>query len=184
MTGDGCRGRRRRKERILHTRISDRLDEALRTAADELRVPVSNLVRNVLEDVFVVVETVTENVGDLVDDVIEEADRVRGEFTRRGRHRHRSHRWGRGPGMRGAEDASGRHRAPGTEPPEGGPAEGEPASTEFPDVIGWQPIVLNASQSCGGCGRDLARGQPVYVGLGTTGPEQIYLCEECLETLD
>jgi hypothetical protein len=158
----------------------------LRTAAEELRVPVSNLVRNVLEDVFVVVETVTENVGDLVDDVIEEADRVRGEFRRRGRHRHRPHRRGRDrePGRRGAAEATGETGTPGTEEPGEGSAEPEPAPAEFPDVIGWQPIVLNASQSCGGCGRDLPRGQPTYVGMGTKGPEQLYLCEQCLEALD
>ena len=46
----------RRKARVLHTRVSEDLDEAIRDAADELRVPVSNLVRNVLEDIFEVVE--------------------------------------------------------------------------------------------------------------------------------
>ena len=57
---------RARKERVLHTRISEQLSEDIRQMADELRVPVSNLVRNVLEEAFAVVETVTDNVGDLV----------------------------------------------------------------------------------------------------------------------
>ena len=86
--------------------------------------------------------------------------------------------------MRGEAEAPGETGAPGTEKRGGGPAEPEPAPAEFPDVIGWQPIVLNASQSCEGCGRDLPRGQPAYFGMGTTGPEQLYLCEQCLEALD
>jgi predicted transcriptional regulator len=72
-SNDRERRRRQRKERVLHTRVSDELDEALQDAARRLRVPVSNLVRNVLEDVFDVVEAVTENVGELVEDVVEEA---------------------------------------------------------------------------------------------------------------
>ena len=79
---------RSKKERVLHTRISDQLDDSLRRAADEMRVPVSNLVRNVLEDVFTVVETVTENVGDLVSDIIDEADEVRERLGRRKGRRH------------------------------------------------------------------------------------------------
>src|SRR5262245_51667348 len=82
---DRERRRRHRKERVLHTRVSDELDEALQDAARRLRVPVSNLVRNVLEDVFDVVEAVTENMGELVEDVVEEAQ----DFGRRFEHRWR-----------------------------------------------------------------------------------------------
>ena len=84
---DRERRRRQRKERVLHTRISDDLDDALQDAARRLRVPVSNLVRNVLEDVFDVVEAVTENVGGFVEDVVEEAQdlgrRWEGRFRER-----------------------------------------------------------------------------------------------------
>jgi hypothetical protein len=75
--------RRARKERVLHTRISEPLAEDIRRLAEELRVPVSNIVRNVLEEAFNVVETVTDNVGELIDDVVEEADRARGRIRRR-----------------------------------------------------------------------------------------------------
>jgi hypothetical protein len=46
-----CRGRRsrHRKERVLHTRISEPLAEDIRRMAEDLRVPVSNLVRNGLQ---------------------------------------------------------------------------------------------------------------------------------------
>jgi hypothetical protein len=50
---------RERKERVLHTRISEQLAEDIRAIADDLRVPVSNLVRNVLEEAFDAVERVS-----------------------------------------------------------------------------------------------------------------------------
>jgi hypothetical protein len=48
-TADSERPRRERKERVLHTRISQQLAEDIGRMAEDLRVPVSNLVRNVLE---------------------------------------------------------------------------------------------------------------------------------------
>ena len=72
---------------MLHTRVSEELDEALQDAARRLRLPVSNLVRNVLEDVFDAVEAVTENVGELVEDVVEEAQDFGRRFERRWRSR-------------------------------------------------------------------------------------------------
>jgi hypothetical protein len=42
-----------RKERVLHARIPAVLDEQIKKLAEGLRVPVSNLVRNVLEDALV-----------------------------------------------------------------------------------------------------------------------------------
>jgi hypothetical protein len=74
---DSERPRRERKQRVLHTRISQQLAEDIGRMAEDLRVPVSNLVRNVLEEVFSVVETVTDNVGELIEDVMDEAGRVR-----------------------------------------------------------------------------------------------------------
>lgn len=66
-----------RKERVLHTRISEQLSEDIRRFAEDLRVPASNLVRNVLEEVFVVVDGVSEDVGELLDDLFTEAEGVR-----------------------------------------------------------------------------------------------------------
>jgi hypothetical protein len=76
-TGDSERPRRERKQRVLHTRISQQLAEDIGRMAEDLRVPVSNLVRNVLEEVFSVVERVTDNVGELIEDVMDEAGHAR-----------------------------------------------------------------------------------------------------------
>jgi hypothetical protein len=69
--------RRGRKERVLHTRISESLADDIRRIAEDLRVPASNLVRNVLEEVFDVVESVSDDVGELFEEVLDEAEAAR-----------------------------------------------------------------------------------------------------------
>lgn len=162
--GGGRRRRRRhgRKERVLHTRISEPLAEDIRRIADELRVPVSNIVRNVLEEAFSFVETVTDNVGDLVEDVADEADRVRARSRHHRHHRHRSRRH--------------RSRPPREESRRAGP---EPP--EFPDVVGWQPLILNQDRSCADCGEPLERGERVFAGLTGGGLSETTLCSDCME---
>jgi len=163
-----------RKEKVLHTRVSEPLDEAIRRAADELRVPVSNLVRNVLEDVFDVVEKVTGNVGDLIEDLGE------GGYgrTRRGRARHLARRFRREFGVPHAEDDEEEAREVGTPPP---PAAAKPARREFPDLVGWQPLILNGPQPCADCGREVARGERAFVGLTASGLSGTWLCPVCMQ---
>ncbi len=152
----------------MHTRISDDLDEALQDAARRLRVPVSNLVRNVLEDVFDVVEAVTENVGGFVEDVVEEAQDLGRRWE--GRFRERT-----------AEARARRvHDEPAPKPPTPEPT----ARAEFPDVAAWQPLVMNTAQDCAACGRSLRRGDNAYLAVGGARPGPTFLCETCLDGLD
>jgi hypothetical protein len=51
-----------RKERVLHTRVPAVLERELKRFADNLRVPVSNLVRTILEDAINVADAAGENV--------------------------------------------------------------------------------------------------------------------------
>jgi hypothetical protein len=51
-----------KKERVLHTRVPAVLEQELKRFADNLRVPVSNLVRTILEDALEVADHATENV--------------------------------------------------------------------------------------------------------------------------
>jgi hypothetical protein len=44
------------KERVIHTRVPAVLEEELKRFADNLRVPVSNLIRTILEDALAVAE--------------------------------------------------------------------------------------------------------------------------------
>ncbi len=166
-TPGGRPGAGSRKERVLHTRISDQLDESLKRAADEMRVPVSNLVRNVLEDVFTVVETVTENVSELVSDLMDEADAARGRLGRRRVRRAERDVTPDDPARRAAEREVEELLEEDRDHP------------EFEHVVGWQPLVLNGAQQCADCGRDLIRGDRAFLGHATQG-EAPYLCSECL----
>ncbi len=51
-----------KKERVLHTRVPAVLERELKRFAENLRVPVSNLVRTILEDALEVADLATENV--------------------------------------------------------------------------------------------------------------------------
>ena len=163
-----------RKERVLHTRISDRLAGDIRMVADELRVPVSNIVRNVLEDVFSVVEVVSDNVGDLVEEVVGEADRVAERLARRTRSAAREF-----DAERRRDDTARDPELEVDEPERGAPPPARPDLPEFPDVLGWQPLVLNATQTCACCGRGLARGDRAFLGIGSSGPGTKVLCRYC-----
>ncbi|MEE2702655.1 MAG: hypothetical protein VX614_01410 [Myxococcota bacterium] len=166
--------------------MSEDLDEAIRDAADELRVPVSNLVRNVLEDIFEVVENVTDSVGDLVDGLPGDFDRARAR-ARSGRRRGER----RGPEEAEIEtweaEAEGRRAAP--EPaaapqavPEAEAApEVESGRASYPEVLGWQPLILNGAQSCADCDRPLRSGDRGFAGLLESGLAGIYLCSRCIE---
>ena len=51
-----------KKERVLHTRVPAVLERELKRFADNLRIPVSNLVRTILEDAVSVADAASENV--------------------------------------------------------------------------------------------------------------------------
>lgn len=155
----------------MHTRISEQLSDDIRSMAEELRLPVSNLVRNVLEETFSVVETVSENVGELLEEVLDEAEVARGRY--RGRRPRR--RWHR-------EDASPVDAQQAAEAAEAADAEPDAAPRpEFPDVLGWQPLLLNRDADCADCGRGVPRGERAFVGVGAQGLSSTVLCRECTE---
>jgi hypothetical protein len=56
--GDG------KKERVLHTRVPAVLERELKRFAENLRIPVSNLVRTILEDALDVADAASESVED------------------------------------------------------------------------------------------------------------------------
>jgi hypothetical protein len=159
---------RERKERVLHTRISEQLAEDIRAIADDLRVPVSNLVRNVLEEAFEAVERVSGDVSLIVDDVIEEAERASERYRRyRTRVRERA--------RQRAEEA--RTAAP---PPAAPAARGAESDDPLRRVVAWQPVVLAAPRRCARTGRELRPGERAYLGLGESGPLGLYVAESAV----
>lgn len=154
------------KERVLHTRISEQLSEDIRKVAGELRVPVSNLVRNVLEEAFSAVETVSENVGALLEEVFEEAQ----DFRERQRRR-----------REGGEDEPAAEAAASAQAGSAWARPGEGAE-DFPEILGWQPLLLNREGRCAACGQILPRGRKAFVGVAAAGgPGDTMLCSRCLE---
>ena len=53
-----------RKERVIHARIPASLEAEIKRMADKLRIPVSNLVRNILADTVAMVDGVQQNVDE------------------------------------------------------------------------------------------------------------------------
>lgn len=154
---------------MLHTRISEDLAEDLRRIADDLRVPVSNIVRTVLEEAFSAVEKVTDDMGGIIEEVVDEAEAARERIRRR--HRHPRHRHHRGA-QRETVDVEARDE---------NVEAGEPAA-EGPDagVIGWQPLFLAHSRSCGECGTRLERGVEAYGAVTARGLGETILCRLCV----
>lgn len=89
-----------RKEKVIHTRVSEGLEEEIRERAARLGVSVSNLVRNVLQNTFGLVE-------DVVADAASISRSARGE-GRSGADGHRAERDGSGGGRSAAPERPGR----------------------------------------------------------------------------
>ena len=65
-----------RKAKLIQTRVDGELDDALRDAAKQRRVTVSQLIRNVLEDTFQLVDGVVSDAAALAGNVKRDAKRV------------------------------------------------------------------------------------------------------------
>jgi hypothetical protein len=166
---------------VLHTRISEDLAEDIRRMAEDLRVPVSNIVRNVLEEAFTVVEQVTDNMGDLIEDVMDEAEAARERI--RGRQRHM-----RGRGRRGHRSSRRAGFQESSEDVEEELAADEAAeardTTPMRDpVLGWQPLILAQAQRCAACESEIARGSQAYIGMTARGLGASYQCAACIAEL-
>jgi uncharacterized membrane protein YccC len=184
--------RRRRKERVLHTRISEQLSEDIRRAAEDLRVPASNLVRNVLEEAFGAVERVSDEVGEFLEEMLSDADGARGDLRRIGRRfqelarrqRRRFAGFARSDEPAAAADDSADRddaveapRAAAEAAPEPPPP---PPAPTFPEVIGWQPLLANSACACAACTRPIAAGDRAFAGATERGLSRTFLCAACM----
>lgn len=175
--------RGRRKERVLHTRVSEQLSEDIRRLADDLRVPVSNLVRNVLEEVFTAIEHVSGDVGEFVEDMVEEADGVRERIRNQQRAARRRRRDARRGGRRSAsaDPVDVEQELRQDEAAEAGEPSQAPASDSGPlaDVLGWQPIVLNQAVNCSRCDNRLNPEGDAFMAISQGGGLGQIVCPGC-----
>jgi hypothetical protein len=75
-----------KKERVLHTRVPAVLERELKRFADNLRVPVSNLVRTILEDALQVADAATENVEERLKRAAKHLEKEREKLKKRMEH--------------------------------------------------------------------------------------------------
>lgn len=141
-----------RKERVLHTRVPAVLEVELKRLAEHLRVPVSNVVRAILEDAVDAADVVSRRVEG---DIRGWAEKLAAERSR----------------LRSGVQIDGARVA--KEPL---------AAAVLDDVLGYQPLILATSATCAVCGRELVRGTEAFLGIrdaGAQGPK-VVLGRECL----
>jgi hypothetical protein len=72
-----------RKERVIHTRVPAVLERELKRFADNLRIPVSNLVRTILEDALNVADAASEGVEERLKRAADKLEQERERLKRR-----------------------------------------------------------------------------------------------------
>ena len=152
MTHDDDNEGEGKKERVLHTRVPAVLEKELKRLATNLRVPVSNVVRAILEDAVTVADVATKRT---------EAE-LRGWAEKIGDERER---------LRKRVRPSEIDEAPA-------PEDAELADDPLEGVIGFQPLVLASAMKCAKCGRAFDAGDEAFVGIG--GPTRVVIGRECL----
>ena len=161
-----------RKERVLHTRIPESLDDAVRAAASELGMSVSNLVRNVLANALEVVEAAAMRVPARA---AAAAAAVRAGTAAGGS--------AAGGSARDAAAATAAAAAAASAAAvHAGAAPGAPA--EAPLVLGWQEATLAVNAVCDRCNAILARGRRAAISIPDRPTAQRAIrCLACLEEL-
>jgi len=129
-----------RKDRLIQTRVPEKLEATLKQEAHKRRTTVSQMIRNILEDTFDLVDGVVASVDAIVSDSVELAQKV-------------------GRDVRRMSESKGRASAPCQAPfPDAGP--------RLAGVHAWQAVVLNRPVACAKCGVVLPRGLEAYRGVG------------------
>jgi hypothetical protein len=83
---ESSNGKDARKERVLHTRVPAVLERELKRFAENLRIPVSNLVRTILEDALSVADLATESVEERLRRAARHLEREREKLKKRMEH--------------------------------------------------------------------------------------------------
>ncbi|HWB80641.1 MAG TPA: hypothetical protein VG755_37015 [Nannocystaceae bacterium] len=145
---------RERKDRLIQTRVPESLESALKEEATRRRLPVSQLVRNILEDTLTIVGDVVDGVDAIVQDSIKLGRNV-GQTVARAR--------------AASEPAT--------------PSAPEPAD-DLSDVYAWNPVVLHRDATCARCKTALVAGTSAFVGMRDDASRgRAFLCSTCIAEL-
>jgi hypothetical protein len=172
---------KRRKDRLIQTRVPEDLESTLKREARRRRLTVSHLIRNILEDTFQLVDDVVANVDEIVTESVELAKRV-GRDAKRVAEAVRE-------AVAEAPPGAGDGDSPEAEAGEAPSSAAEPdpardADAHLAHVYAWNRVVLNRAATCARCATELARGSDGFVGLSdeANGP-RVWLCSDCGESL-
>jgi hypothetical protein len=150
-----------KKERVIHTRVSETLERELKDRASHLGVSVSKLVRNVLQNTFGLVDGI---IADSVH-VARAASRLRNPHE---------------PPM--SYDVS-QDVSRSTPSPASSPTAPPPSPPPTPKIIGYQELILNLNALCAKCNAILPRGARAAVAVldpPAASPRAI-LCTTCIQ---
>jgi len=146
---------RAKKERVLHTRVPAVLEEELKRLATNLKVPVSNLVRVILEDAI-----------DAVDVGVQKAEGELHGIAERLQRQRDSLRAGVQRSTQRAEQAAARTDCP-------------VQSDALEGVLGFQSLVLASEAACTVCGRSLPRGGRACRGVREGAGPKVLVAAGC-----
>lgn len=149
----------KRKEEFLGARVPKELRDKVTARANEQGIPVSILIRNILEEAFKASVSV---VNAYADKLPQEGSVPDG-------------------GSPAAFAQAGAAAAPGSSTS----AEAvDSYVVRFPAVLGWEMIRLNRRVDCSSCGKSLLPGTSVTLGLTSgvvqAGATHIILCDRCI----
>ena len=142
---DKKEARRARKERVLHTRVPAVLEQELKRVANAWRVPVSNVVRALLEDALDTIDVVGAKAE----------DELRGVAQKLASERHRIRR-------KSSEQLSKTPAGPASADE---PADGALTPDPLAGAVGATPITLVHDAECALTGRALTAGSEAYLVL-------------------
>lgn len=152
-----------RKERVLHTRVPAVLEQELKRLAQSWRVPVSNVVRAILEDAVAAVDVVGRraegNLHHVVDRLTEQRERLK-TIT------HAEQEAERSPGASSAPQSE-------SESP-------NQAADLLEGLIGFQALRLATTATCSKCGRGIRAGEEAYLGVREGAGPRVLIGAECL----
>lgn len=169
-------GRAGRKERVIHTRVPAVLDRELKHLATSLKLPVSNLVRAILEDALEAVDAVGKRAEGELHGMAERLSRHRDALRQKalaatsGRARDLEALETARPGASGDEAA--KPEAPTASCPSTRPA-------LLDGVVGFEKLVLAADVPCTVCGRLLRAGETAHRAVSDRPGPRVMLGRDC-----
>ncbi|MFO0711644.1 MAG: hypothetical protein U0353_17460 [Sandaracinus sp.] len=185
-----------RKERVLHTRVPAVLEDELKRLATNLRMPVSNVVRAILEDAIEAVEVVGVRAEDelkgFVDRLAEQRNAIRQGATTAGRARKADDATSRVSDRDDKpSEATDKPSEAADKPSEAARNDSDEAATpsaeprcpdndaSLDDVIGFQRLTLRSDSPCTVCGRVLPRGTEACRGVRDDGGPRVLVGPHC-----